>query len=166
MFLVFWHALNWQKKANLLLHRHLNQRWKLLENAIWPPVWSICSEVDKTRQGLLKQHYRKPLVRKNIDTPLLAIETSVITALSLWGITSRCLSLSYLWWITKYDCGEVKYWVRVRVIKNIDSCTKALCPNLLYCSYEGNVLSDLWHDLHRSSDTGYSLCFAPTALTV
>lgn len=48
---------------------------------IWPFVLSIASEVDKIRQGLLKQQYRKLLVRKNVDIPLSPIETSIVTSL-------------------------------------------------------------------------------------
>lgn len=78
------------KINDLLFKRSTNQHWEILENTIWPPVWSIASEVDKTKQQLLKQNYRKPLTRKSINTPAPPIETSVITSLCVWGITSHC----------------------------------------------------------------------------
>lgn len=72
------------------LKRSTNENLELLKNTAWPPVWSIVAEGDKTRP-LLKQHYRKPLTRESINTPATPIETSVVTTLCVWGITSHCL---------------------------------------------------------------------------
>lgn len=76
---------------DVFLKRSTNQHWELLENTIWPPVWSIAAEVAKTRRRLLKQHYRKPLTRESINTPATPIESAVVTSLCVWGITSHCL---------------------------------------------------------------------------
>lgn len=79
------------KINDVFLKRSTKQHWELLENTIWPPVWSIAAEVDKTRRRLLKQHYRKPLTRESLNTPATPIETSAVTSLCVWGITSHCL---------------------------------------------------------------------------
>lgn len=102
-----------------------------MENTIWPPHLLAC-EVDKTRQGLLKQHYRKPLVRENIDTPPPPIEASVITTLSPWEITSHCLTS-----IRSRLTADEQQIMTERYTETF------LDPHF----YLGNVLSDLCREL-------------------